>query len=175
MGESDWQRQYREDALVLGELGQALANSPLPKVEVRLPRSIAEQAVAAWEREGDEGPLDPETYEQRVHRHRAGTLGLIGLSVVNSGQWEDDAVVVELSPDLIGNVVSASDDLPGGQTLRSGERLYLAIVWPEDGRASVRERLAAGSLDAARTQLKERYGEGARMSVWDPIDAEKPR
>jgi hypothetical protein len=63
MAETEWQRQYREDARVLGELGWVLANSELPRVEVRLPRSLGEQAVAAWERDGDEGPFDPESYE----------------------------------------------------------------------------------------------------------------
>jgi hypothetical protein len=75
---------------------------------------LAEAAVTAWEREANEGPLDPETFEQRVQRHRAGTLGLIGLSIVNGGRWEDDEVFVELSPDLIGMAVDASDDLPAG-------------------------------------------------------------
>lgn len=97
---------------MLGELGWVLANAELPRVEVRLPRSLGERAVAAWERDGNEGPLDPESYEQRVQRHRAGTLGLIGLSIVNGGRWEGDEVVVGLSPDLIGVAVDASDDLP---------------------------------------------------------------
>jgi hypothetical protein len=34
------------------------------------------------------------------------------LSIVNGGRWDADDVVVELSPDLIGMAVSASDDLP---------------------------------------------------------------
>jgi len=56
--------------------------------------------------------LDPETFEQRVQRHRAATLALIGLSIVNGGHWEADEMVVELGPDLIGVAVDASDDLP---------------------------------------------------------------
>ena len=103
---------YREDAGVLGEVGWALANSELPRVEVRLPRRLAEAAVAAWKRDDNDGPLDPETVEQRIQRHRAATLALIGLSIVNGGRWETDEVVVELSPDLIGVAVDASDDLP---------------------------------------------------------------
>jgi hypothetical protein len=110
--EREWQRLYREDAGVLGEVGWTLANSELPRVEVRLPRRLAEAAVAAWERDDTEGPLDPETLGQRIQRHRAATLALIGLSIVNGGRWETDEVVVELSPDLIGVAVDASDDLP---------------------------------------------------------------
>jgi hypothetical protein len=112
MADTDRQRQYREDALVLGELGSALFHGELPKVEVRLPRALAEKAVAAWERDDDDGPPDPEDFEQRAQRHRAATLALIGLSIVNGGRWDADDVVVELSSDFIGEAASASDDLP---------------------------------------------------------------
>jgi hypothetical protein len=104
---------YRADAEVLGQLGEVLAQAELPRIEVRLPRLVAESAVAAWEREDGEG-VDPETFEQRVQRHRAGTLALIGLSIVNAGRWEGDEVAVALSPDLIGVAVDAADDLPSG-------------------------------------------------------------
>jgi hypothetical protein len=60
MPETELQRQYREDARVLGKLGWALASTKLPRVEVCLRRSPAEKAVAAWEHEGDERPPDPE-------------------------------------------------------------------------------------------------------------------
>jgi hypothetical protein len=112
MEETEWQRQYRDDAQVLGELGWSLARAELPAMEVRLPRALGERAVAAWERAGDEGPLDSENYEQRVLRHRAGTLGLIGLSIVERGRPDGDEVVVWLGPDLIGVAIDAADDLP---------------------------------------------------------------
>jgi hypothetical protein len=112
MAETEWQRQYRDDAQVLGELGWSLSRAELPAVEVRLPRALGEKAVAAWDREGNEGPLDRENYEQRVLRRRAGTLGLIGLSIVERGRWGVDEVVVPLGPDLIGVAVDAADDLP---------------------------------------------------------------
>jgi hypothetical protein len=110
--ESAWQRQYREDAQHLRELGAALASGEIPRVEVRLPRALAEMALAAWQRDGDEGSLPAETFEQRIQRHRAGTLGLIGLAIENDGRWIDDHVVVELGADLIGAAVEAADDLP---------------------------------------------------------------
>lgn len=109
--ESERQRRYREDARLLAEFGEVLAHADLPTIEVRLPRRLAEQAVAAWERDDNEG-ADPETFEQRVERHRAGTLGLMGLSIINGGRWEADEVVVELGPELIGSALDASDYLP---------------------------------------------------------------
>jgi hypothetical protein len=121
MDETEWQQRYREEARTLGELGWAFACSKLPRVEVRLPRALAEKAVAAWERDGDEGPPAPEDHEQRVQRHRAATLSLIGLSITNCGRWESDAVVVELSPDLIGNAVNASDDLPSRESISDAQ------------------------------------------------------
>lgn len=110
--ESKWQQLYRSEARVLGELGSVLASASLPQVEVRLPRELAEQAVAAWERADNEGALDPETYEQRTQRHRAATLSLIGLSISERGRWEDAEVIVELDPTFIGLAVDAADDLP---------------------------------------------------------------
>jgi hypothetical protein len=111
-GERTWQRLWREDALALGEVGEVWAAADLPRIEVRLPRALAERAVAAWERDDDEGLLGTETFEQRTLRHRAGTLALIGLGVTERGRWEGDEVVVELHPDVIGSAVDASDALP---------------------------------------------------------------
>lgn len=109
--ESESQRRYRDNARILGELGAMLARADLPLFEVRLPRRLAEQAVAAWEFD-NQGPPEPETYEQRARRHRAATLALIGLSITERGCWEDDGVTVGLSADLIGVAVDAADDLP---------------------------------------------------------------
>jgi hypothetical protein len=111
MHETDRQRRYREDAQVLGEIGAVLARADLPRITVRLPSALAQGALEAWQRE-DEGGPDPESYEQRATRHRAASLGLIGLSIEQSGQADGDEVVVELSPDLIGNALDAADDLP---------------------------------------------------------------
>lgn len=104
---------YREEATVLGKIGQMLVGAEMPQIEVRLPRDVAQAAVAAWERDGDEsaGPSD-ETYEQYVVRSRAASLALIGLAIAERGRWTDDAVVVALDPVLIGNAVDAADDLP---------------------------------------------------------------
>jgi hypothetical protein len=111
MEETESQPVYRREARLLGELGAVIGRTPLPTVEVRLPRRLAEQALAAWQRDDSEGPLGAETCEQRIERHRASTLALIGLSI-ERGHWDGDEVVVELSPVIIGLAVDAADDLP---------------------------------------------------------------
>ena len=110
--ESRLQRLYGEEALALAEIGAMWSRIDLPRVEVRLPRDLAERAVTAWERDDNEGPLEPETHEQRTLRHRAGSLGLIGLAIQERGRWEEDRVVVELDPSEIVLAIDASDDLP---------------------------------------------------------------
>jgi hypothetical protein len=112
MTDSERQQRYRKDALVLAEIGQVLARADLPSAVVRLPASLAKAALVAWQLD-DESPLDPETYEQRLTRHRAATLGLIGLCVERSGKTEGDEVVVEVPLTLIGSALDAADDLPG--------------------------------------------------------------
>jgi len=39
---------YRGDAAVLGQVGIVLAGIDLPKLQVQLPRLLAEKAIAAW-------------------------------------------------------------------------------------------------------------------------------
>jgi hypothetical protein len=111
VSDTDRQRLYREEARLLGEIGAVLARADLPLVTVRLPASLAQAALAAWHRD-DDNELDPESYEQRVVRHRAGALALIGLAVEERGRIEGDEVVVDLYPDVIGSAVEAADDLP---------------------------------------------------------------
>lgn len=110
--ENECQRRYREDSRVLGELGAVLARADVPRFKVRLPRSLAELAIAAWERNEDEGTDDPESYEQRAQRLRAVALALIGLSLQERGRWEGEEAVVDLSVELIGAALDAADDLP---------------------------------------------------------------
>jgi hypothetical protein len=111
VSETDRRQLYREEARLLGEIGAVLAGADLPMVTVRLPSALAEAALAAWQRDDDE-ELDPESYEQRVVRHRAGALALIGLAVEERGRAEGTEVVVDLTPDVIGSALDAADDLP---------------------------------------------------------------
>jgi hypothetical protein len=79
--------RYAADAAALAEIGRAIFPQPT-RLRVRIPGALADLAVAAWAREeDDEGNLAPgeETPEQITARHRAGTLGLIGLSVQDAG------------------------------------------------------------------------------------------
>jgi hypothetical protein len=110
--DSEWQQLCRREAELLGEVGAVLAEADLPNIEIRLPRALAEAALAAWQREYDEGPPAPETYEQRVLRHRAATLSLIGLSIESVGRWSDDYVTVDLHPQSIGEALTAADFRP---------------------------------------------------------------
>lgn len=104
-------RVRRHEAEVLGRVGQALHDVDLPRVQVRLPGSLAEAAVQAWERD-DEAETAGETRVEATARSRAGTLALIGLEITERGRWENDSVVVDLSADLIGRAVDAGDELP---------------------------------------------------------------
>jgi hypothetical protein len=109
MAEDERQRLYREDATTLCEIGAMLAGTDLPRIEIRLPRTLAERAVAAWQRDED-GSAPRETAEQRSARHKAAALALIGLSIETDGRWDGDHVTVGLSPDLIGDALNAADD-----------------------------------------------------------------
>lgn len=111
--ETSWQRLYRENAVITGQIGRALLGQELPRVTVRLPKALADQAVASWQREDYEESNDgPETYEQGVVRGWAGTLSLIGLAITESGRLDGDEVVVDLTSEEIGGAVEASDHLP---------------------------------------------------------------
>jgi hypothetical protein len=106
---TELQRQWWEDAQVLGQLGQALADVPMPAVQVRIPTALADVSLAAWAREDDEAPAY-ETAEQRIYRDRAADLALVGLSIEARGRRDGDAVVVDLSADLLVAAIQAADD-----------------------------------------------------------------
>jgi hypothetical protein len=101
--------RWHEDARVLAEVGRQLSTQPT-RVQVRLSRALAAAARSAWERDAEERPLPAETAEQRQFRHRAGTLGLIGLCIENGGSDDGDEVVVELDAWEIGLALEAADD-----------------------------------------------------------------
>src|SRR5262249_31718438 len=103
------QRQWWEDAQVLAELGRTLAGTAMPVGEGRIPRNPAEQAVTAWRRD-DDAPDADESPEQRVYRHRAGVLALIGLSIRERGTNVADDVVVDLAADLVAATVDAAEN-----------------------------------------------------------------
>jgi hypothetical protein len=99
-----------QDGEVLAQIGRALFGQPT-RVSVRLPRALAEQALAAWHRDTEsEPPLPQETSEQRHIRGRAASLGLIGLSIESGGVTECDEVVVDIDAWHIGDAFRAADE-----------------------------------------------------------------
>ncbi|MFF9626770.1 hypothetical protein [Streptomyces griseosporeus] len=77
--------RYRADARALTAIGACLAPQ-LDRVTVRLPRELAEAAVAAWQRDEPAGPGSggPESAGRHALRDQAAELALIGLGGVSS-------------------------------------------------------------------------------------------
>lgn len=104
--------EYGDEARALGEIGAVFRDAGLPAVRVVVPAVLAERAVASWQRD-DEGTA-PRTEDptERLRRHRAGTLALIGLAITERGQTDAAGnTVVDLSPELVGVAMNAADDL----------------------------------------------------------------
>jgi hypothetical protein len=103
---------YSRDAEVLSQIGEALFPQDT-KLTVRLPRDLADLAVAAWLRDDTEPavpePAAPEPAGRCVLRQRAAYLALIGLSVANTGRPEGDEVVCELDAWYVGGALEAAD------------------------------------------------------------------
>ena len=95
------------EASVLREIGKHLTLDQ-PELLVRLPRHLAERAVAAWERD-DMADVENETAEQTRHRHQAGTLALIGCAIQARGRYEGEEALVELTPGEIALAIEAAD------------------------------------------------------------------
>jgi hypothetical protein len=101
---------WQADEQVLAEIG-GLLFLQVTEVEVRLPRLLADQAVAAWQREDEvDGPFPDESCEERIVRHRAGALALIGAALEDGGRAEEDEVVVRLDAWFIGDALNAAGD-----------------------------------------------------------------
>ncbi|GAA3038584.1 hypothetical protein GCM10020229_57290 [Kitasatospora albolonga] len=98
--------RYRDDAKVLAAIGVRV-DAQAGRVTVRLPRSVAQAAVDAWERD-EEGGVGPESNEQYVLRDRAAELAFIGLAISQRGRWEGEEVVVDLDVASAGAAVRAS-------------------------------------------------------------------
>jgi hypothetical protein len=99
---------WAADATMLHELAQELP-AQTPRVEVRIPRPLADDAVAAWQREEEPGELPGETDEQRAVRDDAATLALIGQSIEDSGIEDGDYVIFKLDAWILGNALEAAD------------------------------------------------------------------
>ena len=115
MDEPGWKAVYKDEAVWLGRIGRVLIDVEMPKIE-------SDFRVTSLSRRSHRGrdPYDDggrqssstETLDEAIDRRRAATLSLIGLNIVEHGQWEDDEMVVALDPVLIGLAVDAADDVP---------------------------------------------------------------
>ncbi|MDQ0753057.1 hypothetical protein QF034_007288 [Streptomyces africanus] len=103
-GEQD--ARYGDDTKVLAAIGTHVATQT-DRVTVRLPRALAEAAVAAWEREENDAPAE-ETPERYALRDRAAELALIGLAITERGRWEGEEVAVDLDLASAGAAVRAA-------------------------------------------------------------------
>jgi hypothetical protein len=101
--------QWRKDEQVLAEIGSAVAPQ-VKRVEIRVPRPLADAAAAAWRRNDQASSGESETEEAHRSRRCAASLALIGLSIAERGRVEDDSVVVELDARFIGDALNAADD-----------------------------------------------------------------
>ncbi|MCX4718805.1 hypothetical protein [Streptomyces virginiae] len=86
--------RYRQDRTVLASIGAHL-DPRIGQIRVRLPRSVAESAVAAWDRE-ELGRVGEESREEYELRHAAAELAFIGLAISSHGVWDGEEVVVDL-------------------------------------------------------------------------------
>jgi len=78
------------------------------RVRVRLPRSLAESAVAAWRRD-ESGGVGEESREEYELRDDAAELALIGLAIAERGVWDGAEAVVDLDVVEVAAALRAGD------------------------------------------------------------------
>ncbi|RKS08952.1 hypothetical protein DFP74_4678 [Nocardiopsis sp. Huas11] len=108
MSEQQQYARYREDVRVLAAIG-ACVDEQSRRVTVRLPRPLAEAAVAAWDRD-EPDQAGEETAEEYAARDGAAELALIGLAVSERGRWEGAEVVVDLDVAAAGAAAQVARD-----------------------------------------------------------------
>jgi hypothetical protein len=106
MREQEQYTRYREDVRTLAAIG-ACVDDQSGRLTVRLPRPLAEAAVAAWNRD-ETADVGGESAEQYAVRDGAAELALIGLAVSERGRWEGGQVVVDLDVASAGAAARAS-------------------------------------------------------------------
>jgi len=105
----DEYRLWENDANLLAEVGRVLFVQPT-RIAVRLPRTLAERALAAWQRDDSTGGPSDASLAQGIVRQRAASVALIGLAIKNEGLAGDDDVVVTLDAREIGDALEAADE-----------------------------------------------------------------
>ncbi|MGC5284810.1 hypothetical protein [Micromonospora sp. DT231] len=94
MGDREQYVRYQGDRTVLAAIGTDL-DRQVGRISVRLPRSLAELAVDAWNREE---PHDggEESRDDYALREDAAELAFIGLAISERGTWDGEQVAVDL-------------------------------------------------------------------------------
>jgi hypothetical protein len=100
---------WKADAALLARIGRIIFDQQT-ELEVRLPRALADQLVAVWERTGSEGELPPESPEQKRIRNDASSAALIGEAILEGGRADGHDVVFKVDAWFVGNALSAADD-----------------------------------------------------------------
>ncbi|MER7753931.1 hypothetical protein [Kitasatospora sp. NPDC097643] len=98
--------RLRKDSKALAAIGGRVGAQVGP-ITVRLPRRLAQAALAAWDRWELDGSGE-ETHEQHVLHDRAAELALIGLAIQRNGRWEGNEMIVDLDVASAGAAVRAS-------------------------------------------------------------------
>jgi hypothetical protein len=106
VADPDEYARYQQDRTVLAAIGVHLGPR-LGRVGVRLSRSVAESALAAWHRE-ESGETSEESREEHELRADAAALALIGLAITSRGVWSAEEVVVDLDVLLIAAALRAA-------------------------------------------------------------------
>ena len=94
VGDREQYLRYQGDRAVLAAIGVRL-DAQVGRINVRLPRSVAELAVAAWDRDETAGVVE-ESREEWELRDDAAELALIGLAISERGVAHGEEVVVDL-------------------------------------------------------------------------------
>jgi hypothetical protein len=108
MGMEKNYEDWTADARKLHEFAQELL-AQTPTIEVRISRPLADDAVAAWQREEEPGELPQETDKESTVRGDAATLALIGESIEESGIEDGDYVIFKLDAWILGDALEAAD------------------------------------------------------------------
>ncbi|WP_329493939.1 hypothetical protein [Kitasatospora herbaricolor] len=106
MNDQEQYVRYQEDSKVLAAIG-ARVEAQVGRATVRLPKALAEAAVAAWDRDELGGPGE-ETHEQYALRDCAAELALIGLAISQRGRWENEELIIDLDVASAGAALRAS-------------------------------------------------------------------
>lgn len=101
--------QSAQDGHILAQIGRAFY-AQRSVVRLRIPRQLAEQAVACWERYlSGPGLSPPESPGEWEIVQTVGALALIGQSLQENGVDDDEEVVVDLHAWNVGNALNAAD------------------------------------------------------------------